>query len=99
LIKHQKFVWVIEGDKITHRPENGSKRQSTFELDLTKTPNEIVFKPLNGHASGRSKRGILSLENDQFKLCVNKERDQLPTTFSTKARDGLRLLVFKRSLR
>ena len=57
LIKHQKFVWVIEGDKITHRPENGSKRQSTFELDLTKTPNEIVFRPLNGHVARPEQAG------------------------------------------
>jgi uncharacterized protein (TIGR03067 family) len=95
VINRPTFVWVIKGNKITHRPEIGFKRESTFELDLTKTPNEIAVRPLNG----RPKRGIYSLENDCLKVCVNKDKDQLPTEFSTKAGDGLRILVFNRQMR
>jgi len=67
-------------------------------LDLTKTPNEIAVRPLVGRSKGRHKRGIYSLVNDYLKVCVNKDKDQLPTEFSTKAGDGLRILVFKRQM-
>ena len=95
VIKRKKVVWVIKGDTIMHRPDIGLKRESTFELDLTKTPNEIDFRPL----VGKSKRAIYSLGNDYLRVCVNKDKDQLPTAFSTRARDGVRILVFKRHLR
>jgi hypothetical protein len=49
-----------------------------------------------GTSKGRPKRGIYSLENEYLRVCVNKDRDQLPTEFSTKSGDGLRILVFKR---
>jgi uncharacterized protein (TIGR03067 family) len=95
-LRRQKFVWVIKGDKITHRPEIGLARQSKFELDPTKMPNEISVRPVGGWSQGRPKRGIYSLEDDCLKLCVNKDKDQLPIEFSTRAGDGLRILVFKR---
>ena len=61
-----------------------------------KSPSEITFRPLDGRSNGRRKRGIYLLEKDCLKVCVNKDNDQLPTGFSTKVRDGLRILVFKR---
>ena len=99
LIEQPKFVWVIEGDKITHRPEIGVKRESIFEFDLSQTPNQIAFRPLNGGANGRRKRAIFALEGDSLKVCLSKEGNQLPSRFATKARDGLRILVFKRQAR
>jgi uncharacterized protein (TIGR03067 family) len=99
LIKQPKFVWVIEGDKITHRPEIGVKRESLFELDLSQSPNQIAFRPLNGRANGRWKHAIFALDGDSLKVCLSKDGNQLPSRFATKARDGLRILVFKRQAR
>ena len=92
-------MWVIEGDRITHRPEIGVKRESLFELDLSQTPNQIAFRPLNGGANGRWKRAIFALEGDSLKVCLSKEGNLLPSRFATKARDGVRILVFKRQTR
>jgi uncharacterized protein (TIGR03067 family) len=99
LINRQRFVWLIDGHKITHRPEVGAERQSTFNLDPTRSPGEITFTPLDGRSNGRRKRGIYRLENDCLKVCVNKDNDQLPTGFATKVRDGLRVLIFQRQAR
>ena len=51
--------------------------------------------PLNG----RPKYGIYSLENDRLRVGIYKDKNQLPTEFSTRAGDGLRILVFRRESR
>jgi uncharacterized protein (TIGR03067 family) len=91
------FVWVIKGDKLTReRPNTDFKREMTIALDSTKTPNEITVTQLDGPHKGESKRAIYLLEKDFLKVCVNKDKHQLPTGFTTKVGDGLRVLVLRR---
>jgi uncharacterized protein (TIGR03067 family) len=91
-LRRQRIVWEFKGNRLLHRPEIGHLRESTFELDPTTTPGRIAVIPLNG----RPKYGIYSLENDRLRVGIYKDKNQLPTAFSTRAGDGLRILVFRR---
>ena len=91
-LRRQRIVWEFKGNRLLHRPEIGHLRESTFEFDSTTTPGRIAVIPLNG----RPKYGIYSLENDRLRVGIYKDKNQLPTAFSTRAGDGLRILVFRR---
>lgn len=93
------FRIVIEGNSIIFNPKT-QKRESTFELDLTKTPKEIVLTPTDGPRKGKPVRGIYTFEDEILKLCINndqnKQSGKAPTEFATKPGDGLAVLTLKR---
>jgi uncharacterized protein (TIGR03067 family) len=97
-VKGFDVVWTVKGNKITHRPNTDFQLESTFELDSTKTPNEITITHLHGPNKGTSKRGIYSLGQDVLRVCVNIETDKIPTHFTTRPGDGLRILSLKRQM-
>jgi uncharacterized protein (TIGR03067 family) len=93
------FIMVVEGNTIVFTPKV-DKRQSTFAVDPTKSPKQIIFTPLDGPRKGETQRAIYAFEGGQLKLLVNNDpngKRDAPTEFSTRRGDGLRLLVLKQA--
>jgi uncharacterized protein (TIGR03067 family) len=91
------FKIFIKANRIMFTPET-DKRESSFKLDVSKRPKEIVITPLDGPHKGQPQHGLYSLEKGCLKLCINNEKDRRPTEFVTTPGDGLRLLVLKRQI-
>ena len=91
------FKIFIKSDRIIFTPES-DKRESSFKLDMSKRPKEIVITPLDGPHKGDPQRGLYSLEKGRLTLCINNETKHPPTGFLTTPGDGLRLLVLKRQI-
>jgi uncharacterized protein (TIGR03067 family) len=81
--------WVIKGDKITGRGEDGKSFELTFQLDATKKPRAIDF---NNAARKETVLGIYTLEGKQWKLCVGAPGEKRPTGFAT--RENLKVALF-----
>lgn len=84
--------WVIKGNTIHYAGE----KLVEVNLDSTSTPKSIDLvwvKP------NRTFEGIYSVDQDTFKLCVNRETEGIkdrPQDFVTEGKTNLRLLTFKR---
>ena len=89
------FKIFIKANRIIFTPDT-DKRESSFKVDASKRPKEIVITPLDGPHKGHPQRGLYSFEKDRLKLCVNNEKEQPPAEFVTRPADGLRLIVLKR---
>jgi RNA polymerase sigma factor (sigma-70 family) len=84
---------VFKGSEVTL-----SERKMSFRLDPAKSPRELDLTFLDEKLKGQSMRAIYSLENSELKLCLPLgPQSGRPTEFKTKPRDGLLLLVLRRS--
>jgi uncharacterized protein (TIGR03067 family) len=95
----KSWKMVVQGNKMTINPQTDNVPLA-FELDLSKTPKQIVLTLLEPRRKGQTRRGIYSLENDLFKICCDnddkKPNVKPPTGFSTRQGDGLLMFVAKR---
>jgi uncharacterized protein (TIGR03067 family) len=84
--------WLIKGNRVMY----AGKELAVLSIDATTKPQSIDL------AFAKPKRvleGIVAVEKDTLKLCVNRETDgvkERPQDFATKDKPGLRLLVFTR---
>jgi uncharacterized protein (TIGR03067 family) len=86
------FWWFIKDDKVLY----GGKELATLTVDPETTPKCFDLKMAE---SKNSLEGIYSLEDDTLKICLYRVSDgakERPADFTTKGKDGARLLVFKR---
>jgi uncharacterized protein (TIGR03067 family) len=87
---------IVKGNTITFM----GTLESTFELDVTKTPKVIAVTPLDGPRKGKTQRAIYSLENGIFKVCMAsdpaKGNAQPPKELATRPGDGLAIVTLKR---
>ena len=90
---------VVESNTLGIKPD-GEGRKTTFTLDSSKTPGTINLKPLDGDRQGSIVPGIYSVQNGQFKICINiwgKDPARRPTEFRTQPGDGCVFVTLNRT--
>ncbi len=87
---------VIKDKTMEIRIEGRAVETATIEIDSSKDPKTIDFRPKD-RAENEASRGIYKFEKDTLKLCWRKRGGERPTEFATKAGErGLVLMVLKR---
>jgi uncharacterized protein (TIGR03067 family) len=90
-------VRLMEGDKYTLTPKDGTPVSGTFKLDPSKTPKTIDFVPGAGQFKGKTLAGIYALEGDTLKICfATEEGKPRPTEFTSKPGSGTMLAIHKK---
>jgi uncharacterized protein (TIGR03067 family) len=83
--------WSIQNDKIHY----GGEDVATVTADPKATPKTIDLR-----FAEKVYEGIYSVEDATLKICINSKSEgvkERPTDFSTKDKENLRLLVFRRA--
>jgi uncharacterized protein (TIGR03067 family) len=84
--------WVIKADKVVY----GGGVLAQLSVDAGGTPPGVDLAFVK---SKRVYEGIFAVEGDTLKICVNQRTEgvkERPLDFTTKDKEGRRLLVFKR---
>jgi len=82
--------------KLTFKSKDGKVQAATYTLGAKKNPPTIDLVPADGPHKGKTLKAIYSLSTNELKLCVGKEGEDRPTTFSSKAGEQTVLITLKR---
>jgi RNA polymerase sigma factor (sigma-70 family) len=87
-------TWVIQGDRIIHKANNGSIRDEwTFSLIQTKQPKFIYLNVVSPDPGKRKTHpGIYRFNGNTLELCWGSIGFNRPTEFATKPGDNGRIL-------
>jgi uncharacterized protein (TIGR03067 family) len=71
--------------------------KGTITLDPGKTPKEIDVVPGDGPDTGKTMKGIYSLDKDELKICLARTGNDRPKTLEANADGGVLLVTLKRA--
>jgi uncharacterized protein (TIGR03067 family) len=80
-------IWVMRSKEVA---------KGTSEIDPTKTPKTIDFKPTDGSEKGKTFLGIYDIKQTCRKLCYAPAGKDRPTEFSSTPGSGNVLVIFQR---
>jgi len=81
--------WVVKGNKITLKGDEGKNFVLRFHIDATKKPKTIN---LTNPERKETVQGIYQLDKDRWKLCVGVPGEKRPASFVT--REDLNVALF-----
>ena len=82
--------------KVTFKSKDEKEHAATYTLGANKSPATIDLVPADGPHKGKTLMAIYVIEKNELKLCIGKEGEDRPSTFSSKAGEETILLMLKR---
>jgi uncharacterized protein (TIGR03067 family) len=82
--------------KVTFISKDGKEHAATYTLGANESSATIDLVPADGPHKGKTPRAIYVIEKNELKLCIGKEGEDRPSTFSSKAGEETVLLTLKR---
>lgn len=75
----------------------GTSKKGTIKVDPTKKPKSMDATSSNADDKGKVSLGIYEINGDDYKVCFAPPGKERPTEFSSKAKSGHILQVWKRA--
>ncbi|HJT76680.1 MAG TPA: Type 1 glutamine amidotransferase-like domain-containing protein [Gemmataceae bacterium] len=82
--------------KITFKSKDGKEHAATYTLGANKIPATIDLVPADGPHKGKTLKAIYMIEKKELMLCIGKDGEDRPPTFSSKAGEETFLLTLKK---
>jgi uncharacterized protein (TIGR03067 family) len=83
--------------RLTFRSKDGDEHSGTYTQDAKASPADIDFVPADGPHKGKLLKGVFAVDGDELTICLGKEREARPTTFSKKTGEQSVLLRMRRT--
>jgi uncharacterized protein (TIGR03067 family) len=69
---------------------------STYRLDISKTPAHINMLGTEGDLRGKEAQGIIAMDGDTLKICYTMPGKPRPTTFASETNSEAQFVIWKR---
>jgi uncharacterized protein (TIGR03067 family) len=87
----------FKGDVMTVNEKGQPVMAYKVKLDSSKSPKTIDFVIEDGPAKGQSELGIYKIEGNTLTYCVDDPGKPRPTTFGTKEKSTIQILVLQKA--
>ena len=93
----KKLRLTMTGTRYKTQRDDEVLFDSTYRLDLTKTPVHINLVGTEGDLIGKEAQGIIAVEGDTLRICYTMPGQTRPVAFASATNSQAYLIVWKRN--